>query len=43
MTYKDIAKVLGISRKRVREIEQIVLKKLRHPKTSRKLREYLDM
>ncbi len=41
-TLDEIAKHLGITRERVRQIEQAALKKLRHPKVGKKLREYLN-
>jgi len=41
MTLNEIASILGISRERVRQIEHIAIKKLRHPKTARRLRDYL--
>ena len=42
-TLQEIAQKLGISRERVRQIEQTALKKLKHPKVSKKLREYKDL
>ena len=36
---EEIARILGISRERVRQIERSALKKLRHPKVGRKLAE----
>ena len=41
-TLDVIATHLGITRERVRQIEQAALKKLRHPKVGKTLREYLD-
>jgi len=38
---EEIAKVLGISRERVRQIEAQALKKLKAPQTGKKLRDYL--
>jgi len=37
---EEIARILGISRERVRQIERSALKKLRHPKVGKKLAEY---
>jgi RNA polymerase primary sigma factor len=41
MTLEEIAKKMGITRERVRQIEQMAIKKLKHPKTSKPLRDYL--
>jgi DNA-directed RNA polymerase specialized sigma subunit len=41
MTLEEIGLVLGITRERVRQIESSALKKLKHPKHARKLRDYL--
>lgn len=43
MTLEEIAKIMGISKERIRQIEKQALKKLKHPKVSRKLRQYLKM
>lgn len=43
MTFDEIAKMMGITRERVRQIEQMALKKIKHPKISKKLRDYLQM
>lgn len=43
MTLDEIAKMMGITRERVRQIEQMAIKKLRHPKASKQLREYLNL
>lgn len=40
-TLEEIAKILGITRERVRQIEAQALKKLKTPKIGRKLKEYL--
>jgi RNA polymerase primary sigma factor len=41
-TLDEIAKRLGVSRERVRQIERTALKKLKSPKVSKKLREYIE-
>jgi len=40
-TLEEIAQKLGITRERVRQIEQNALKKLRNPRVGRKLKAYL--
>ncbi len=42
-TLEEIAKELGITRERVRQIERIALKKMKSPKVSQRLREYLEI
>jgi len=42
MTLKEIAKILGITKERVRQIEKRALKKLKSPILSKKLKEYLN-
>jgi len=42
-TLEEIAAYLGITRERVRQIEQVALKKLRRPEIGKKLRDYLDV
>ena len=41
-TLDEIARMLGISRERVRQIERSALRKLKHPKIARELRDYLE-
>jgi len=41
-TLEEIATRLGITRERVRQIEQTALRKLRHPKVAKHLRDYLE-
>lgn len=42
-TLEEIATHLGITRERVRQIEQVALKKMRRPEIGKKLRDYLDV
>lgn len=41
-TLEEVGREFGITRERIRQIESKALRKLRHPKYSRKLRGYLD-
>ncbi|WP_415408345.1 sigma factor-like helix-turn-helix DNA-binding protein [Sulfurovum sp. CS9] len=41
-TLEEIAQKFGITRERVRQIEQQAIKKLRSPRVGRKLKAYLD-
>lgn len=41
MTLDEIAKIYGVSRARIQQIETAVLRKLRHPNHSKALRDYL--
>jgi len=41
-TLEEVGWEFGVTRERIRQIETKALRKLRHPKRSRKLREYLD-
>jgi RNA polymerase primary sigma factor len=41
-TLEEVGKEFGVTRERVRQIEAIALRKLRHPSRSRKLRGYMD-
>ena len=43
MTLDEIAKMFGITRERVRQIEQMAIKKLKHPRSSKQLRDYLSL
>jgi RNA polymerase primary sigma factor len=41
-TLEDIAREIGVSRERVRQIEAHAIRRLRHPSRSRRLRDHLD-
>lgn len=41
-TLDEVGEEFGLTRERIRQIEQSALRKMHHPKRSRKLREYLD-
>jgi len=43
LTLEEIGLILGVTRERVRQIEASALKKLRHPRIGRILREYMMM
>ena len=42
-TLAEVGKVLGVSRERTRQIEDIIVKQLRHPTTGRSLKQYLEL
>lgn len=41
-TMEETAQLFGVTRERIRQVEAVALRKLRHPRYSRKLRAYLD-
>lgn len=41
-TLQEIASALGVTKERVRQLETQAIKKIRHPKCAKTLREYLD-
>jgi len=42
-TLEEIGKILHVTRERVRQIESCAIKKLKHPKTGRMLKKYIEM
>lgn len=42
LTLDEIGRAMGITRERVRQIEQAGIKKIRHPKVGAKIKRYLD-
>lgn len=41
MTLEEISKIFGVTRERIRQIEAKAIRKLRHPKRSRRLKDYI--
>jgi RNA polymerase primary sigma factor len=41
-TLEEIGKALNVTRERVRQIENSAIKKLKHPKVGRKLKNYIE-
>jgi len=41
-TLDEVGQQFGVTRERVRQIENKALRKLRHPRYSRRLREYIE-
>ncbi|MXV93155.1 MAG: sigma-70 family RNA polymerase sigma factor, partial [Chloroflexi bacterium] len=41
-TLEEVGQMFGLTRERIRQIEGRALRRLRHPRRSRKLRDYLD-
>ena len=41
-TLKEVGQQFSVSRERIRQIEAKVLRKLKHPSCSRKMRSFLD-
>lgn len=41
MSYEEISEVLGITIKEVKEAEASAIKKLRHPRVGKKLKDYI--
>jgi len=42
-TLEEIAKIMGITKERVRQIEAQALKKLKHPKLGKELKDYINI
>lgn len=43
MTYEEISTALGITVREVKEAEASALRKLRHPKVGKKIKEYMNL
>jgi RNA polymerase primary sigma factor len=41
-TLEEVGKEFGVTRERIRQLEALALRKLRHPSRSRKLRGYFN-
>jgi len=41
-TLDELAKIFGVTKERIRQIEQSALRKIKNPKVSKKLRGYLE-
>jgi RNA polymerase primary sigma factor len=41
-TLEEVGSVFGVTRERIRQVEAMALRKLRHPSRSKKLRDFLD-
>lgn len=42
LTLEEVGRYFNVSRERIRQIEAKALRRLRHPKRSRRLKDYLD-
>ena len=42
-SFLGVAKILGITKERVRQIEAQALKKLKHPKMGKQLKDYINI